>query len=99
MKLDALPAGFRPAKIMFGEKPTAGAVFYLLPSSGKFRKFRKTNYREGQTCLFGGGSGPSQAARPTWPRSTGSTVMRLDVLLSPAALHFPSHERPSINMY
>lgn len=29
MKLDALLLGFRPAKIMFGEKPTVDAVFYL----------------------------------------------------------------------
>lgn len=41
MKLDALLLGFRPAKIMFGEKPTVDAVFYLQVGNSKVHKVQE----------------------------------------------------------
>lgn len=95
--------GFRPAKIMFGEKPTVHSVFYLRIGNSKFTKVQEIQ----KDKLQGRIDVPVQwwfrtftgCPNPSWLRSTGSMVMRHDFLLSSTGLHFLSHGRHSINMY
>jgi hypothetical protein len=85
MNLDCCILGFHPDKLSVGEKPVAEVAFCLCVGNSQLievQEVRKTHYRAGQACLFGGLGHSQDTLTPTPADSGQHTKTRFSVSIS-----------------